>query len=98
LWNPGAGRVMRALRGPKGAVTALAYSPAGDLLATAWDDGTIRLSSTQRWRTLESLSVPGSVPRSVVFSPDGRVVATAGSDGSVNAWSAILGRAKDAAE
>ena len=98
LWNPGAGRVMRVLRGPKGAVTALAYSPAGDLLATAWDDGTVRLSGTQRWRTLESLSLPGSSPRSVAFSPDGRLVATAASDGSVNAWSAIIGRAKDTAE
>ena len=44
LWSSTSGRLMRVLRGPRVAISGLAYSPAGDLLATAWEDGTLRLT------------------------------------------------------
>jgi hypothetical protein len=94
-----------ALAGPPldahaGLVTLVTFSPDGRLLATAAQDGKIRLWDTGSWRqagrTL-SADPPSGTPRGqfeeVVFAPDGRVlIAAASGVPAVLAWDVPSGR------
>jgi YD repeat-containing protein len=81
-------------RVPAGAVTAVAWSPRGDLIATADRDGRVRLWNAE---TLREAGAPISAHTgrvfSVVFSGDGRTLASAGSDRRLMLWDVSSRRA-----
>ncbi|MBM7077258.1 nSTAND1 domain-containing NTPase [Micromonospora humida] len=96
FWQAATGRVWQtAAEGPAaappaghtGAVTAVAYDPAGTVLASAAADGTIRL-----WDTTTAQPTGGPLTghtdrvSSVAFAPDGTRLASAGWDGTVRLW------------
>jgi WD40 repeat protein len=72
-------------------VTGVAFSPDGNLLATADADGTIRLWNLATGQAigapLRTFNRPsaGGV-NGVAFSPDGNLLATADADGTVRLW------------
>src|SRR5262249_17288240 len=80
IWNLEMKKRERAVKGPAGYLTSLAFSPGGDLLAGASDDETLRLwhfDSGEQRGSLEGITQPALC---VAFSPDGRLLAVATGD------------------
>jgi transcriptional regulator with XRE-family HTH domain len=76
-----------------GGVTGVAFSPHGNLLATADADGTVRLWNTTTWRAVDA-SLPadtatGGSVNGVAFSPHGNLLAAA--DATVQVWNPATG-------
>jgi WD40 repeat protein len=79
--------VVGILHGHLADVNATAFTPDGATLATASDDGTVRLWSTRTRRQLgPPLRGHDDAVYAVAFSPDGRTVASGGFDGTIRLW------------
>ncbi len=71
---------MRVLKGHRGKLRAVVYSPDGSKLATAGDDGLTKLWDVAAGRELATIHQPGQEKQTVgylAFSPDGKLLATA---------------------
>ncbi|MGH7138032.1 MAG: WD40 repeat domain-containing protein, partial [Pirellulales bacterium] len=65
----------------------VAFSPDGERLATACDDGAVRLWDV---KTANLLSIFEGGGLCVAFSPDGKYLASAGNDNLVRLWETCL--------
>jgi WD40 repeat protein len=86
-----ASRVRLTLRGHKGPVDGVAYSPDGTLIASAGRDGTARLWDATTGKQLFNLQHPTDV-KLVLFSPDGTHLITGANDGIVRIWDVTSGK------
>ena len=67
-------------------MTAVAFSPDGEILATEADNGTVRLWDLGSQQQIgPDISGAGDL-NALAFSPDGRLLATAGVDGTARLW------------
>ncbi|MGQ4646626.1 WD40 domain-containing protein [Lyngbya aestuarii] len=85
LWRPN-GTLVTTLRGHKGSVTNVAFSPLdGQLIASASWDGTIKI-----WRpdgtVVQTLRGHTGHVYGVSFSPNGQLIASASGDGTIKLW------------
>ena len=69
-------------------LTAVAFSPAADLLAAGYDDGRIRLWDWRRQTPLREVQAHRSPVSALAFSADGAHLATAGEDRAIHLWDA----------
>jgi WD40 repeat protein/serine/threonine protein kinase len=89
--DPETGKELRApVPGHATFIREMCFSRDGKRLASASDDGVIKVWDTERWQPLCTCKGAGSAP--VAFSPDGERVAAAGPEATVRVWEAATGR------
>jgi WD40 repeat protein len=82
----------RILKGHTVDVNAVAFSPDGQLLATASSDCTARVWDPVTGRHLRTLTGHNDPVRGVAFSPDGQLLATASDDSTARVWDPATGK------
>ena len=88
LWSTASSRLQRSFpRAHQGRVNSLAFAPNDRLLASAGEDGQVKLWDLHSRRGPRVLGGHAGPVHSVAFSPDGRRVLSAGADGVIRVWS-----------
>jgi glucose/arabinose dehydrogenase len=85
------GEPLRILQGHTDSVNSVAWSPDGKILASASDDGTIRLWDTAGGKGPRVLEGHQDAVNSVAWSPDGNTLASASDDETIRLWDATSG-------
>jgi WD40 repeat protein len=92
IWDFATAAIRHELRGHRGVVTGIAYSPDGSRLVSAGADGTVRWWDSGTGEMTLSVTGNGQPLSGVAVSPDGRMVAATGADPIVRLWDAATGR------
>jgi eukaryotic-like serine/threonine-protein kinase len=91
-WDIAIGREVAALRQRTPMIRGLAFSPKGDRLALACEDGVVRVTDMVGGGPPLEFKGHKGVVECVAFQPDGQQLASGGQDGTVRTWDAATGR------
>jgi WD40 repeat protein/serine/threonine protein kinase len=92
LWNTRTALPLHNLRDPDGTVLSLAFSPEGQLLATAGDGKNVKIWDTGSGNLMNALDDQSRGDLRVAFLPDGRRIASAGWEWVVRIWDLKTGK------
>ncbi|MFJ2239723.1 translation initiation factor IF-2 N-terminal domain-containing protein [Streptomyces sp. NPDC087859] len=90
LWNLAVDDQPRTLH--EGHASSVAFSGDGTLLATAGDDGLVRVWNPTTGRAVRALTGHTSGVLSVTFSRRGNLLASTGYDGTIRVWDPVTGQ------
>lgn len=91
IWDVASGSEIGTLKGHGRAVSKVAFSRDGKLLATGGTDNTIKIWDFASQRELVTLTGHTANIESLDFSPDGKLLASASEDGSTFLWDTKTG-------
>lgn len=91
LIQVGDGRQVLSFKGHTAWVTALCFSPDGQILASGSHDQTVRLWEVSSGACLRTLTGHSSWVQTVDVSPDGGTIASAGNEAEIRLWNAQTG-------
>lgn len=85
---------LRTLEGHSKSVQGVAFSPNGQLIASASEEGIVNVWNAETGQLVRSLGKnnTGSLD-TIAFSPDGQLIAAAGYDGEIKLWQTASGSA-----
>jgi WD40 repeat protein len=86
VWAVPTGQLLHTLKGHTDLITALAYHPQRNLLASAGHDKVIRLWDLDTGKEVRTLKGHTAHVSSLAFSPDGTLLASGGGDRTVRLW------------
>jgi WD40 repeat protein len=86
-WNA----LQQTLEGHSGPVNAVAFSPDGKLVASGFDDGTIKLWDVATGALRQTLEGHSGSVNAVAFSSDSKLVASSSHDRTVKLWDTATG-------
>jgi WD40 repeat protein len=91
LWDITTRDCLYAFTGDIIQVNAITFSPNGNLLASANENGTVWLCDTTIGACLQTLEASNYSMTDVAFSPDGKTLASASYDRTVRTWDVTSG-------
>jgi WD40 repeat protein len=92
LWRDvSSAKAHETLKGDRGQIKALAFSPDSKTLAGAKTDGTIRLWDVARAEQRDSFKEHSEAVLGLAYSPSGALLASAGANKRVTVWNTLTG-------
>jgi len=78
--------LLKTIQGHSGAVSSVAFSPGGELLASGSWDETVNLWRVYDGKLMHKMTGHSHWIHSVAFSPDGQLIASGSYDKTINLW------------
>lgn len=90
LWDVQGRKVLYKLKGHRKEITALVFSPDGNIIASGSKDRMIRLWETNTGEQIQAIS--SGLNTALVFSPDGKRIANVQNKNLIHIWDVFSGR------